>query len=93
VYNNLSLAYVEAGQPAEAVALLRQAAEADSKNPAWWLRLARVEAQMHRDAEARSHLRRAIEVGGEPVRARVGEDPDLARLLGQPLKRAKKNLK
>ena len=93
VYNNLSLAYVEAGRPAEAVALLRQAAEAESKNPAWWLRLARVEAQMHRDAEARRHLERAIETGGQPLRARVAEDPELARLLGQLPKRAKKNLK
>lgn len=82
VYNNLSLAYAEAGRPAEAVPLLRQVAEADAKNPAWWLRLARVEAQMHRDADAKAHLERAIEVGGKALRGRLANDPDLGRLLG-----------
>lgn len=91
VYNNLALAYVEAGRPNDAIALLKQAAEAQPKSPVWWLRLARIEAMAGRQADAKTHFEKAVQLGGESLRAKFADDPYLGSIAKGGKKKAAKS--
>jgi arylsulfatase A-like enzyme/Tfp pilus assembly protein PilF len=91
VYNNLALAYQEAGRTDDAIALLKHAADTQPKSPVWWLRLARVEAKAGRQADAKAHFEKAVQLGGESLRAKFADDPYLGAIAKAGKKKAGKS--
>ncbi len=81
VYNNLASAYVSAERLDDARRVLSTAAAGDRSSPLWSLKLARLEMRAGNEESARSHVEKAISIGGEPLRKRLAEDAVLAALV------------